>query len=130
MDDDIATWWSAARSSAPDGLAGLWFGLVELVPAGWSMYVAGTRSFDAADGTAEWAVGPYAWQSAHPYVAMPEIGDLDVASALELAADLVRNLAPWRDVPVAGVAVGFDDGDVAIVRSAAPEEPLRQDSHG
>lgn len=34
------------------------------------------------------------------------------------AADLVRALAPWRDVAVDGVAAGFDDGPFEIVYQA------------
>lgn len=39
----------------------------------------------------------------------------DYASLLRDIADQVGSLAPWETVDVAGVAVGFDDGDFQIV---------------
>jgi hypothetical protein len=115
MTESLDEWWSAVSASAPESLAGLWFGLVELEHEGWSMYVVGTASFDPEDETAEWAVGPYAWEPADRYVPFPEIGQLDVALAVERAAVTVRNLQPWRTVPVGGAAVGFDEGDFTVV---------------
>lgn len=40
---------------------------------------------------------------------------LPTPDAIEQAAAVVRVLAPWRDLPVRGIAVGFDDGDFAVV---------------
>ena len=78
-------------------------------------YVAGTKSFDRFDESAEWAVGPYACWPARSYFAVPHMAGLDVASAVATASDLVRSIAPWGSVPVDGVAVCFDDGDFVLV---------------
>jgi hypothetical protein len=61
MLEEARSSWAEVRRSAPESLAGLRFGLVELSPGGWRLYVVGTAEFDADDETAEWAVGPYAW---------------------------------------------------------------------
>ena len=117
--ETVEAWWERVQTSAPPGLVGLWFGLVELVPGGWSLYVAGTKLFDSLDESAEWAASPYAWWPADSYFAVPQMADLDVPSAVAAASDLVRSLSPWVAVPVAGVAVGFDDGDFAVVYDRA-----------
>lgn len=40
-------WWADLHRGAPDRLGGLWFGLVELGPGRWHIYVASTATFDA-----------------------------------------------------------------------------------
>ena len=113
--EEARAWWADVRRSAPAVLAGLWFGLVELAPDGWHLYVAGTAEFDADDETAEWAVGPYAWWPKDRYLPLPDVGELPLGEAVAKASDLVRSIAPWDDLGVAGVAVGFDDGDFTVV---------------
>ncbi|MCP4103444.1 MAG: hypothetical protein GY750_18780 [Lentisphaerae bacterium] len=108
-------WWAEVQRSAPKGLGGLWFGLTELADVGWHIYVAGTELFESADDMAEWAVGPYRWWPDGRYFAFPEAGNLDVVDALAAAVLFVSDLAPWLDVAVRGVAVGFDEGDFEIV---------------
>ena len=66
------------RASAPPTVAGLWFGLTELVPGGWHLYVAGTNDFDDDDETAEWAAGPYEWWPEDRYLPLPEVEPVDV----------------------------------------------------
>ena len=107
-------WWNELKKSAPGGLAGLWFGITELVPGGWHLYVAGTATFDRTDESADWAVGPYAWWPRDRYLPLSPSSS-DPAAVLESATAVVRAIAPWRDLPVTGVAVGFDDGDFTIV---------------
>jgi hypothetical protein len=113
-------WWGEVRTSAPGGLAGLWFGIVELA-RGWHLYVRGTETFDPDDETAEWAVPDYAWSPEGGYLAVPRLDSLPVREALAQAVEIVRSLEPWRDVPVLGVAVGFDDGDFELVWSSIGE---------
>lgn len=108
-------WWRTVSAGAPDGLRGLWFGLVELAAGGWHIYVVGTASFDPEDETAEWAVGPHAWNPDGRYFPFPEAGDDDLAAALHSAADLVAKLHPWTTIDVDGVATGFDDGDFVLL---------------
>jgi len=108
-------WWRAVASSAPANLVGLWFGMTELVPGGWNLYVAGTATFDARDETAEWAVGPYAWWPDDRYFPIPEVEHLGVLEAVRHAAELVRSFTPWADMSVDGVAVGYDDGEFEVV---------------
>lgn len=108
-------WWRRLSGEAPDGLVGLWFGLVELAHGGWHMYVVGTAEFDPDDPTAEWAVGPHAWSPDGRYFPFPDAGDDDMAAALQSAADLVSELRPWKAVKVDGVATGFDGGDFVLV---------------
>lgn len=72
----------------------------------------------AADETAEWAVGPYLWWPEGRYFSLPEAGRRGVSDALEAAATWVRDLAPWSNVAVDGVATGFDDGDFLVVYPA------------
>lgn len=110
-------WWQRLAPTAPSGLGGLWFGIVELASpsTGWHLYVAGTETFDAEDETAEWAVPDYAWWPEDRYTPIPVDPDEDYEVTLGRVADLVRDLAPWEAVPVAGVAVGYDDGDFEIV---------------
>ncbi len=115
MTSSAAAWWARTRGSAPQSLAGLWFGLVELAPGGWHLYVAGTAELDADDESAEWAVGPYAWLPEDRYFPLPEVGQLAVGDAVAKASEVVRSIAPWDGLDVAGVAVGFDDGDFAVV---------------
>jgi hypothetical protein len=47
------------------------------------------------------------------------LADLDVPSAVAAASDLVCRIRPWATVPVDGVAVGFDDGDFAVIYDRA-----------
>lgn len=108
-------WRSRLRAVAPEQVAGLWFGLTELSPGGWHLYVAGTETFDLDDETAEWATGPYVWWPEHRYLAMPEVEEASVADAIEVATRVVRRLAPWADIEVDGIAVGFDDGDFVVI---------------
>lgn len=108
-------WWERVRTTAPIGLHGLWFGLVELADGGWHMHVAGTDEFDPDDETAEWAVGPYALWPDERYLELSEVEHLDVGAAVEHAASVVRSCSPWHHIDVDGVAVGFDDGDFAII---------------
>lgn len=121
--EEAAAWWNLIKTTAPQGLAGLWFGLTELVDGGWHLYVAGTATFDAADEMAEWAVGPYAWWPENRYLAMPEVAGRDVGAAVRHAAQVVRALAPWDHVDVVGIAVGFDDGDFEVVSPAKASDP-------
>jgi hypothetical protein len=72
--DEATRWWANVSASAPTDLAGLWFGLVELSPGGWHIYVAGTETFDATDETAEWAAGPFAWWPDNRYLPFGEPG--------------------------------------------------------
>jgi hypothetical protein len=116
--DGAREWWDEVRQSAPSGLGGLWFGLVELADSGWHIYVAGTSTFEATDETAEWAVGPYAWWPDRRYFPLPEMSLLGVADAVEAAASFVRGLSPWSNLPVDGVATGFDDSEFLIVHRA------------
>ncbi|MEO6627483.1 MAG: hypothetical protein ABIP03_02835 [Aquihabitans sp.] len=113
--DDLEAWWIDLCRTDPPEVAGLWFGLVELLPGGWHLYVVGTATFDALDETAEWAVGPYAWEPDNRYLALDGMDDTSVAAALEQVAGPVRELRPWRDFGVDGVGVGFDDGDFVLV---------------
>ena len=66
-------WWRRLAPTAPTGLNGLWFGIVELAPPtpGCHLYVAGTETFDAEDETAEWAVPDYAWWPEGRYTPIP-----------------------------------------------------------
>jgi len=86
---------------------------------GWHLYVAGTESFDAEDETAEWAVPDYAWWPDNRYLPIPEIDGLPFTDGLRRAVEVVKSIAPWRDVAVSGAAVGFDDGDFEVVYQAA-----------
>lgn len=115
-DDSAPAWWANVSRSAPPALGGLWFGLVELTPGGWHIYVAGTAEFDADDETAEWAVDPYIWWPEDRYFPFPAAGGDDVGAAVSAASDFVERLSPWTTVNVDGVATGFDDGDFVIVR--------------
>jgi hypothetical protein len=115
VETDVEQWWSRVAATAPDHLSGLWFGLTELSPGGWHLYVAGTETFDPDDETAEWATGPYAWWPDDRYFPFAEIATVGVAEAVERAAEVVRGIAPWTDVLVQGVATGFDDGDFQVV---------------
>ena len=101
MINDATEWWQRVRRTAPTGLAGLWFGMVELVPGGWHLYVAGTDTFDAETRLAS---GPYAWWPSDGYFPFPEVGNLDVLAAVGRAAEVVTGLQPWRDVGVRGIA--------------------------
>jgi hypothetical protein len=112
--ETFTAWWEQLLKPIPDGLQGLWFGLAEFEPGGWQIYAAGTDRFDADDASAEWAVGPYAWWPQERFP-VPRVGDLPVREAVEYAAELVRGAAPWRDIAVRGVAVGFDGGDFVLV---------------
>ena len=109
-----AEWWNDLAATAPAGLAGLWFGLVELGAGGWHIYVAGTSEFDGDDEVADWAVGPYAWWPDDRYLPLP-VAAGDPAAAVDDAAAFVRALRPWEHVQVTGVATGFDDGDFEVV---------------
>lgn len=113
----VRDWWNRLAPTAPTGLEGLWFGIVELVrpSPGWHLYAAGTGTFDASDETAEWAVPDYAWWPEGRYIPIPVDPDEDYEITLQQVAELVRDLAPWEAVPVAGVAVGFDDGGFQVV---------------
>lgn len=95
----------------------MWFGVVELANPvrGWHLYVVGTETFDPNDETAEWAVPDYAWRPEAGYLADPDLGQLPAQAALDHAVAVVRSIEPWRDIPVLGVAVGFDDGDFEVV---------------
>ena len=110
-------WWQQLAATAPTGLSGLWFGIVELAlpTEGWHLYVAGTDTFDPEDETAEWAVPDYAWWPEGRYTPIPVDPEEDFDVTLRKVANLVRHLAPWEAVPVAGVAVGYDDGGFEIV---------------
>lgn len=107
-------WWDEIRSSAPQRLGGLWFGLVELADGGWHLYVAGTEHFEVTDETAEWAAAPYAWRPEGGYLPFPA-AELETSDAVAEATSCVRQLAPWQDLSVGGVATGFDGGDFEIV---------------
>jgi hypothetical protein len=109
----LAEWWRDLSRNAPAGLAGLWFGLVELEPGGWHVYVAGTDDFDGDDETAEWAVPPYAWSPSDRYFPFPEGASYETGVAA--AAAVIAELEPWTAVAVEGVAAGYDDGDFEVV---------------
>ena len=106
---------------APSGLGGIWFGLTELVMTAKprrTLYVAGTSTFDATDATGDWAVPDHAWSPEGRYVSLKGLAalpDHESSAVLRYAADLVCALAPQDDVDVAGIGVGFDDGDFLVV---------------
>jgi hypothetical protein len=75
----------------------------------------GLSGFDSTDETADWAAYPYAWRPDGGYLPFPDAGVLAASEAVAEAVVLVRALAPWEDLPVDGVAAGFDDGDFEIV---------------
>jgi hypothetical protein len=112
--ETFAAWWQRVSETLPEGVKGLWFGMAEFDPGGWCLYVAGTDRFDALDPSAEWAVGPYVWwpQDRFP---VPRLGGLPVGEAVQYAAALVREVAPWEALAVQGAAVGFDEGDFELV---------------
>jgi hypothetical protein len=103
---------------------------VELADGGWQLYVAGTDQFDANDDTGDWAAGPYCWNdpAGHQndpstYHPIPEIATLPPSDAVDYVAQLVRDLAPWQEIPVDGVAAGFDEGDFAIIYTHQDDPP-------
>lgn len=124
VDVELArSWWSSLRADLPAGLAGLWFGIFSAVMDGReakTLYVAGTPTFDADDETAEWAVGPYAWEPAGRYVSLPGLAalpDEPLEGPLAHAAAVVRETKPWVGTSL-GVAVGYDDGDFEVLHGA------------
>lgn len=118
-----AIWWASLRNQVPAEAKGLWFGLFEAAKDGEAvrtLYVAGTPSFDADDETAEWAC-EYVWEAEGRYVVLPGLAALPAAPyevPLTHAAEVVRQLRPWRGRDAVGVAVGYDDGDFVILHSA------------
>lgn len=85
------------------------------------LYVAGTGTFDAADETAEWAAGDYAWEPEGRYIVLPGLAalpDQPFDGPLGHAAAVLREVEPWREKPGAGVAVGYDDGDFLVLHNS------------
>ncbi len=118
--DVVTRWWEGLRGDVPESARGLWFGITDLVAEGRAsphLYVAGCPSFDAEDATAEWAT-EYVWWPEGRYLQLESAGVLesgDFREVLAAAVALVEDLAPWDDVEVDGIAVGFDDGDFEVV---------------
>lgn len=126
MDGDLAIlrrWWASVVPTAPADLAGLWFGLTDLLVEGrpeTTLYVAGCGTFDPTDSTGGWAVSPYRWWPEGRYIALPGLPAApmkDHPAVLQHAASLIRDLKPQDALGVNGVAVGFDDGDFVITWS-------------
>jgi hypothetical protein len=124
LDDDIdlaRTWWLGLAPSIPSDVRGLWFGLfvtTSTSPNEHQMYVGGTPTFATRDG-GDWACD-YIWQPDARYLHLPGLAAIpttDWQSALDHAVMVVTTVGPWQSAPgdVAGVGVGFDDGDVVIV---------------
>jgi hypothetical protein len=115
-------WWHGLAPLAPTDLAGLWFGIFTSTSGGReqrTLYVAGTATFDADDETAEWAAEEYAWQPDGRYIVLPGLAalpDEPFDGPLAHAAAVVQEVAPWLELPTAGVAVGYDDGDFSVLR--------------
>jgi hypothetical protein len=136
VDDDLAVaqqWWSVLAPQMPSGVAGLWFGMTELVRGSAptrTMYVAGCPTFDVDDETAEWATD-YVWWPDGRYVVLPGLAGMSADgldgwdAVLDHAAAVIRRLRPQADVDVDGVAVGFDDGDFVLVWPENNEGDLR-----
>ena len=115
-------WWRGLAASVPSDVQGLWFGLFVQASAGGEaehrLYVSGTASFDTDDG-GDWACD-YVWEPDERYVRLPGLAAVPISDwrrALDHAADVVTGLGPWRSSPnsLAGVGVGFDDGDAILV---------------
>ncbi len=124
VSEDVAVarlWWARLAPLAPADLAGLWFGIFTGAadgPEQRTLYVAGTAGFDAHDETADWAAGPYVWEPDGRYIVLPALAalpDQPYAKPLDHAVAVVRELAPWRELPNVGVAAGYDDGDFLVV---------------
>jgi hypothetical protein len=98
----------------------LWFGLFEM-DNGRMLYVQGHRHFDRDDDSADWAADEPSWAAEGRYLRVEEIAAAETwQDALEAALRLLAELEPWATWPVelAGVAVGFDDGDPHLVWTA------------
>jgi hypothetical protein len=114
-------WWESLAPLAPAELGGLWFGIFTAVTDGReqrTLYVVGTATFDAEDETAEWAADDYVWQADGRYVVLPGLASLPdqpFEQPLAHTAAVLRQVAPWRDLPTAGVAVGYDEGDFEVL---------------
>lgn len=113
-------WWNGLRGDVPASARGLWFGITDLVVDGRvsrHIYVAGCPSFSTEDDTGEWAT-EYVWWPEGRYLSLEDAGipaSDDFPEVLAAVVALVKDLAPWDDVDVDGVAVGFDDGDFEVV---------------
>lgn len=118
-------WWARLVAQVPEDVVGLWFGIVDLDRAGVlrrELYVAGSRVFDCEDETAEWACDPEWWPE-NRYVWLPGLKvEADYLDVLAYATALVDTLRPQDLVTheLAGVGVGFDDGDFNLTWTAAP----------
>lgn len=118
------SWWQGLAPLAPTDLTGLWFGIftsVSAAPEQRMLYVAGTATFDATDETAEWAADDYVWEPDGRYIVLPGLAatpDQPFDGPLGHAAAVLREVAPWRDLPAVGVAVGYDDGDFLVLHDS------------
>lgn len=118
--DVLSQWWQRLRGDVPGATNAPWFGITDLDIDGHPrphLYVAGCPSFAAEDETAEWAT-EYVWWPEDRYVDLASVGITSSGLHREVLANVaaaVKRLAPWEDVDVAGVAVGFDDGDFEVL---------------
>ncbi len=115
-------WWLGLSAAVPSNVRGLWFGLFVQASAGsraeHRMYVSGTASFETDDG-GDWACD-YTWEPDGRYVRLPGLAAVptsDWQRALNHAVAVVAGVEPWRTSPgpLAGVGIGFDDGDVTLL---------------
>jgi hypothetical protein len=125
LTSDVAAareWWATVSPSMSVEARGLWFGITDLVTASGAaehtLYVGGTPTFDADDG-GDWACN-YVWTPGERYLRLPGLAAIalrDWQAALDHAVKVVAAVEPWSVAPdsLAGVGVGFDDGDVLIV---------------
>ena len=114
-------WWETLRPQLTPDVAGLWFGIVTASSDSrevLTLCVAGTATFNVRDETAEWAAGESTWQPDRRYVVLPVLAALPEQPfevPLAHAVAVLREVAPWRDLPSVGVAVGYDDGDFVLL---------------
>jgi hypothetical protein len=117
--DLLRQWWARLAPEIPPDTKGLWFGITDLQHGGAlrTLYVAGCPTFDPADPDGEWAT-EYSWWPEDRYITLEGFAllpDQPYQEVLTYAADLIRHL-DLKGIPaVQGAAVGFDDGDFAVL---------------
>lgn len=117
-------------SDVPSGVAGLWFAILRSPTTdarlAWKgIAVRGCSVFSADDPGAAWTKQvlwspPDAEMRLPGLAAMPTRSYSEHLEVLFYAASLIHRLRPQTDA-IAGVAVGFDDGEFITIWPTVPE---------